>query len=67
MKTYIEKVRGGENLTQTEIEVVMRAIMEGKTLKNDIADFLLALRHKGPTIDEITGAAKILRRFVLPI
>jgi len=67
MRTFIEKIKDGENLTQQEVEITMHAIMEGKTPKNDIADFLLALRHKGPTIDEITGAAKIMRRFVVPI
>jgi anthranilate phosphoribosyltransferase len=67
MRTFIEKIKDGENLTQSEVEIIMRSIMEGKTSRNDIADFLLALRHKGPTVDEITGAAKIMRRFVVPI
>ena len=67
MKTYIEKVKSKENLTQVEIEFVMRAIMDGKALKEDILQFLLGLRQKGPTIDEITGAARIMRRFVVPI
>ena len=52
---------------QEEIEDVMHSIMSGEASKDDIAEFLLALRAKGPTIDEITGAAKIMRKFVVGI
>lgn len=45
----------------------MRAIMSGNAAKEDIAAFLLALREKGPTVEEITGAAKILREHCIPI
>lgn len=67
MKSHIQKLHNRENLTQSEIEDVMREIMAGKVLENDIASFLLALREKGPTVDEITGAARIMRQFVVPI
>ena len=45
----------------------MRVIMAGSAAKEDIAAFLLALRVKGPTVEEITGAARILREYVIPI
>lgn len=67
MKSHIHKLHNRENLTQSEIEDVMREIMAGKVPENDIASFLLALREKGPTVDEITGAARIMRQFVVPI
>ena len=67
MKSYIHKLHNRENLTRGEIEEVMRVIMAGKAAKEDIAAFLLGLRAKGPTVDEITGAAKILREYVIPI
>jgi len=67
MKNYVQKVQNKENLTQAEIEEVMQVIMSGNASKENIADFLLALRKKGPTVDEITGAARIMRRFVLGI
>lgn len=67
MKPYVTKLQRKENLTQAEIEEVMQEIMSGKAAEGDIASFLLALRAKGPTVDEITGAAKIMRRFVVGI
>ncbi|VAX35332.1 Anthranilate phosphoribosyltransferase [hydrothermal vent metagenome] len=67
MKKYIEKIQSNENLSQTEVEEVMQIIMSGDSSKEDIAGFLLALREKGATVDEITGAARIMRKFVVPI
>ncbi|MCK5081897.1 MAG: anthranilate phosphoribosyltransferase [Candidatus Omnitrophica bacterium] len=67
MRSYIEKLQNKENLTQDEIEEIMHEIMSGVSDENDIADFLLALQEKGPTVDEITGAAKIMRKFVVGI
>jgi len=67
MKQSIEKLFNKENLTQKEIEEVMQEIMSGEATQRDMADFLLALREKGPTVDEITGAAKIMREFVIGI
>lgn len=67
MRQYILKLQNGENLSQAEIETIMHEIMSGKGKKDDIAGFLLALRNKGATVDEITGAAKIMRKFVVPI
>lgn len=67
MEDIITKIGAKENLTQKEIEAVMHEIMSGKAVKDDIAQFLLKLREKGPTVDEITGAARIMRKFVVPI
>lgn len=67
MKNYIQKLRNQENLTQSEIEEVMRLIMSGEAKKEETAQFLLALRTKGATIEEITGAARVMRQFVVPV
>ncbi|MCA9404051.1 MAG: anthranilate phosphoribosyltransferase [Candidatus Omnitrophica bacterium] len=49
------------------MEEVMDTIMSGEAIKEEVASFLLALREKGPTVAEITGAARIMRRFVVGI
>jgi len=67
MNATIQKIQDKENLTQSEIEEIMRTIMSGEASEESITDFLLALREKGPTIEEITGAAKIMREFVVGI
>ncbi|MBP9853901.1 MAG: anthranilate phosphoribosyltransferase [Candidatus Omnitrophica bacterium] len=67
MKNYIHKLHNKENLTQSEMEQAMISIMSGDAIKDDVAHFLLALRDKGATVEEITGAAKIMRKFVVGI
>ena len=67
MKEYIEKLKRKEDLTSQEIEAVMESIMSGEAPDQLVADWLMALNLKGPTIDEITGAARLLQRFYLPV
>ncbi len=67
MREYIQKIRDKENLARQEIEAVMQQIMSGQAVKEEMADFLLALREKGPTVEELTGAARIMRKFVIGV
>lgn len=49
------------HLSEAEMAECMLEIMEGKATEAQIGAFLTALRIKGETIDEITGAARIMR------
>jgi anthranilate phosphoribosyltransferase len=60
---YIPRIKNRDGLSEAEMEDVMQEIMSGKAEEDDIAQFLLALREKGATVEEITGAAKIMRQF----
>lgn len=57
----IAKLVERKNLTQHEAEQVMNEIMEGKATDAQIAAFLISLRMKTETIEEITACAKIMR------
>jgi len=61
IKKAITKVVGGEDLTQGEMEETMEEIMTGKATPAQIGSFITALRIKGETVDEITGAAKVMK------
>ena len=63
MKTFIQKVIVGRNLTEEEAEEAMGLIMTGNATQAQIGAFLTALRMKGETIEEITAFARILRKF----
>lgn len=67
MKPYIQKLKRKENLDPQEIQNVMQLIMSGQAEKEDVAAFLLALNDKGATVQEITGAAKIMRTFCVAV
>ena len=49
------------NLSESEMAECMKEIMEGKATDAQIGAFLTALRIKGETVEEITGAARIMR------
>ncbi|MFB2538883.1 anthranilate phosphoribosyltransferase [Acinetobacter sp. c3-l95] len=51
------------DLTQTEMEYMMRALMQGELSDAQIGALLMGLRMKGESIDEITAAARIMREF----
>lgn len=49
------------DLSEAEMAECMKEIMEGRAADSQIGAFLTALRIKGETVDEITGAARIMR------
>jgi anthranilate phosphoribosyltransferase len=57
----IGKLVEQQDLTEEEAAQVMRQIMEGGATPAQIAAFLIALRSKGETIEEITGCARVMR------
>ena len=61
IREAIQKVVAGDSLTESEMVGTMNEIMEGETTDAQIACFLTALRLKGETTDEITGAARVMR------
>ena len=63
----IAKVIDGEDLTRGEIVAVMDQIMSGKATEAQIGAFLVALRLKGETVDEIVGAVEVMREKATPI
>ncbi len=62
IKEMIAKTVGGKDLTEAEMMTVMTEIMEGEATPAQIAAFITALRIKGETVDEVTGASRIMRR-----
>ena len=67
MKSYIAKLGNGERLDELEAENAFNIIMSGDATPAQIGGFLMALRVRGETISEITGAARALRAKALPI
>lgn len=60
IKEAIAKVVRGVDLTEEEMKSAMGEIMAGKATDAQIGSFVTALRIKGETVDEITGAARIM-------
>ncbi|HEY4707615.1 MAG TPA: anthranilate phosphoribosyltransferase [Thermodesulfobacteriota bacterium] len=61
MKDAISKVVRGVDLTEDESSSVMNEVMTGGASPAQIGALLTALRMKGETVEEITGAARVMR------
>ncbi len=62
IKEAIGKIVDNKNLKEHEMMEVMDEIMEGNTTPAQIAAFITSLRIKGETVEEVTGAARIMRQ-----
>ncbi|HAU32116.1 MAG TPA: anthranilate phosphoribosyltransferase [Desulfotomaculum sp.] len=62
IKEAIELLTAGKNLTESQSENIMEAIMEGQATPAQIAALLVSLRFKGETVEEITGFVKVMRK-----
>jgi len=57
----IEKISSGTGLKKEEIKKVFLSIMNNKCSDAEIISFLMTLKTKGESVEEITGAAEVLR------
>ena len=57
----LKKLTSGESLSREETKTVFQTIMSGEATDAQIGALLIALRMKGESVDEITGAAEIMR------
>ncbi len=63
----IQHVIDQQDLNQDQMVSVMRTIMNGDATPAQIGGFLVGLRMKGETVDEITAAAKVMRELATPV
>ncbi len=63
IQTALARIAEKQNLSTAEMVDVMRQIMSAGSTDVQIGAFLLGMRVKGETIDEITGGVQVLREF----
>ena len=67
LKPLIAKAAAGTPLTRAEAREAFNVMMSGEATPSQIGGFLMALRVRGETVDEITGAVEIMREKMLPV
>ena len=67
LKPLLAIVAAGRHLSESEAEAAFEIIMSGNATPSQIGAFLMALRVRGESVDEITGAARIMRAKALAI
>jgi anthranilate phosphoribosyltransferase len=61
LTTAIDRLAGGQDLSADETAAVLAEIMAGNASEVQIAGFLIALRTKGETVEELAGLARTMR------
>lgn len=67
IKTAINHVISGKDLSQANMHQVMQTIMQGDATPAQIGGLLIALRLKGESVAEITAAAQVMRELAEPV
>jgi anthranilate phosphoribosyltransferase len=65
MKQYLEVLLAGQDLSRVEMVAAFDLIMSGEATSAQIAAFIVALRMKGESVDEIAGAVQSMRQHAL--
>ncbi len=64
---YLERAAARQDLSRESASEAMRIILSGDAAAPQIAGFLVALRMKGETVDELVGFARAMRQMAEPI
>ncbi|MDA0425024.1 anthranilate phosphoribosyltransferase [Stutzerimonas frequens] len=67
IKEALNRIVGQLDLTTEEMQAVMRQIMTGQCTDAQIGAFLMGMRMKSETIDEIVGAVQVMRELAEPV
>lgn len=61
LKAILAEVATGEKLNEKQAEQAFNVLMSGQATPSQMGAFLMGLRLRGETVDEITGAARVMR------
>jgi anthranilate phosphoribosyltransferase len=67
IRKALARIAEGRDLDLGEMQAVMGQIMTGEATQAQIGGFLMGLRMKGETLDEITGAVKVMRQLAATV
>lgn len=67
LKDILAKLSDHNNLTEKEAEAAMQEIMHGRATDAQIGAYLMGLRMKGETIEEITGSVRAMRDLAIRV
>lgn len=67
LRPFIAQITEGRHLSEEQAAAAMAVIMQGEAAPEQIRGFLVALREKGETVDELVGFARTMRTHVLAL
>jgi anthranilate phosphoribosyltransferase len=63
----IDRLASGQDLSADDTAAVLAEVMAGEASEVEISGFLIALRTKGETVDELAGLARTMRALATPV
>lgn len=66
-KKNLNKIISGKDLTDTQMGEMMGEIFSGRITDSQVAGFITALATKGETIEELSGAAQMMRKNAIKV
>src|SRR6185295_4322200 len=67
LKRLMQKVAAGASLDEDEMAGALETMTSGAATPVQMAAFLVALRVRGETVPEITGACRLMRQRMMPV
>lgn len=67
MNDHLERVAEGHTLTRKEAEEAMHVMMRGETDPELLAAFLIGMRARGETLEELVGFTSVMREYAVPV
>lgn len=64
---FIEQIAAGQQLSEADAQAAMRVVLAGQAGDPQLAAFLMAMRMKGLTVDELVGFADVMREMAEPV
>jgi len=66
-RPHFEKAASGSRLSEEEAREAFTCIMQGAVSDIELAGFLVALKARGETVDEIAGAVAAMKTLMVPV
>lgn len=66
MKSFLEQISEQRSLTEAEMENAVKHLFSDEISDSEMAAFLIGLKIKGETVDEIIGLVNVMRQYALP-
>ena len=63
----LRKLESARDLSRAEAEALMEELLAGRMAQPEVVRFLLAMRAKGETVEELVGFARVMRRHATPV
>lgn len=67
MQSYLRHIATGQTLSQEQAEGAMHTMMRGDAEPEEIAAFLMGLRTRSESLDELIGFTRVMREYAIPV